>query len=163
MDPKAMPSDMNPTFSLRPALPEDAATIAEIWHISASLPGVGAPIMPSRETLNARVAAELPAWQVTLAESRDQILGFIALKPSEKVLAELFLRPEARGLGIGPALIALAFRDMPEGFTLLTSATNTRARRFYERAGLSVLREDTHPRGGHPVIFYHWQPGEPSA
>jgi hypothetical protein len=31
-----------------------------------------------------------------------------------------------------------------------------RARRFYEKAGLIYLREDTHPRDGDPIVHYGW-------
>ncbi len=45
---------------------------------------------------------------------------------------------------------------MPEGFMLYTRSANAGARRFYEREGLVVLREDTHPRTGDPITYYGW-------
>jgi ribosomal protein S18 acetylase RimI-like enzyme len=144
-------------IDLRPAIEADRDAIAEIWHESASMPGVGPPVIPSLAELRERVDREFDAgWQVTVAVRDDRILGFLAIKPAEAVLAELFLRPEAIGMGIGRVLLAHAKKAMPAGFTLLTRSANARARRFYERAGLRFLRDDVHPRAGDPITYYGW-------
>jgi ribosomal protein S18 acetylase RimI-like enzyme len=145
--------------ALRPALPADYDAIAEIWHAGASLPTVGPPIMPTPEQLRRRVDAEFDAgWKVTLAVRDHQIVGFIAITPQQAHVEELFIRPDALGGGIGQALLAHAMAKMPEGFTLFTRTGNSRARRFYEKAGLIALREDIHPRFGDAIIYYSWTP-----
>ena len=142
---------------LRPAIEADRDAIAEIWHESASLLGVGPPVMPTAGQLRERVDREFAAgWQVTVAVHDERIVGFLAIKPAEAVLAELFVRPEAIGSGIGRALLARAIEAMPAGFTLFTRSANARARRFYERAGLTFLRDDVHPRAGDPITYYGW-------
>src|SRR5262245_17038011 len=142
---------------LRPATEADRDAIAEIWHISASLPGVGPPVMPTARELRERVDREFEAgWQVTVAVRDDRVAGFAAIKPAEAILAELFVRPEAIGIGAGRALLAHAVEAMPGGFTLFTRSGNARARRFYERAGLIFLRDDVHPRAGDPITYYGW-------
>jgi putative acetyltransferase len=142
---------------LRPATEADRDAIAEIWHTSASLPGVGPPIMPTAGELRERVDHEFAAgWQATVAVRDDRIVGFLAIKPAEGVLAELFVRPEAIGSGVGRALLGRAVEDMPAGFTLFTRSANERARRFYERAGLTFLSNDVHPRAGDPITYYAW-------
>ena len=144
-------------FDLRPAIAADRDAIAEIWHTGASLPGVSPPVMPTPAELRERVDREFDAgWDVTVAVREDQVVAFMAVKPSEAVLAELFVRPGSIGTGIGRALFAHALRQMPAGFTLFTRSSNTRARRFYEKAGLAFLRDDIHPRAGDPITFYHW-------
>lgn len=146
-------------FVLRPALLADHQAIADLWHQSASLPGVGPPDMPTREALRERVEAEMAGgWVVTLADDDRGLAGFLALRPGDGVLAELFLRPDCIGRGLGHALIEKAKADMPGGFTLYTTATNGRARRFYERHGLVMEREAPHPRGAHLVTYYRWRP-----
>jgi putative acetyltransferase len=142
---------------LRAAIGADRHAIAEIWHASASLPDVGPPIMPTARELRERVDREFAAgWQVTVAVRKDGVMGFLAIKPSEAILAELFVRPEAIGTGVGRTLLAHAVEAMPAGFTLFTRSANARARRFYEKAGLTFLRNDVHPRAGDPITYYGW-------
>lgn len=150
---------MTADFTLRHAVDQDRDAIAAIWHESAGLPTVGPAKMPSPAALRARVDVEMDGpWEVTVAELRGRVVGFLALKRDEAVLAELFLRPEVIGQGIGQALLARAKAAMPDGFTLFTRAGNARARRFYERAGLTVLRTEIHPRDGDPIVYYGWSP-----
>jgi ribosomal protein S18 acetylase RimI-like enzyme len=150
---------MTTSFTLRAAVDRDRDAVAAIWHESAGLPTVGPAKMPSPADLRTRVDIEMDGpWEVTVAERGGTVVGFLAIKRDEAVLAELFLRPEVIGQGIGQALIAHAKAEMPDGFTLFTRATNVRARRFYERAGLTVSRTETHPRDGDQIVFYSWSP-----
>jgi len=115
-------------------------------------------MMPTEAELRKEIDAELSTgWQVTLAICGDEVVGFLAIRPDEAVLAELFVRPGSLGKGIGQALLARAIGAMPDGFTLFTRPGNTRARRFYEKAGLVVLREATHPQFGDPIVYYEWR------
>jgi putative acetyltransferase len=149
---------MTSSFTLRPSTEADYDAIAEIWHSSASLPGVGPAAMPSEADMRKEIDAEFTGgWQVTVAINGDEIAGFVAIKPDRAVLAELFVRPGSLGRGIGRALLARAMDAMPDGFTLFTRSGNARARRFYEQAGLSMLREGTHPHFGDPIVYYEWK------
>ena len=144
-------------YLLRSATDADRDRIAGIWHASASLPGVGPPSMPSRAELRRRVEEEMAGgWEVAVAESGHEILGFVAIRRRDGILAELFLSPSRIGAGIGKALLDHAKTAMPGGFTLFTTSANSRARHFYEREGLTALREAPHPRSGHPVTCYEW-------
>jgi ribosomal protein S18 acetylase RimI-like enzyme len=147
----------NQSCALRPSNNADYDAIAEVWHSSASMPGVGPPVMPSLSELRERIDLEFAAgWSVAVAVRGDDVVGFVAMKPGEAVLDQLFVRPGSIGGGVGQALLAHAKAAMPDGFTLFTRPANTRARRFYEKAGLVVLRADTHPRTGDPIIYYGW-------
>ncbi len=144
-------------YKLRPATSDDHDGIVEIWHSSASLPGVGPPVMPTLEELRRRVNEEIAAgWKVTVAEQNSAIVGFAAVKPNDAILDQLFVRPGHIGSGLGRALFKDCQDQMPEGFTLHTASSNETARRFYEKAGMQVWRQDSHPRTGHPVTYYVW-------
>ena len=146
-------------FTLRPAVPDDHDDIAAIWHDGASLPGVGPASMPSLAELRQRVDVEFAqGWVVTIAERDGVIVGFIALRPDQAVLDQLFVHPDALGRGLGKTLFAEAVAAMPEGFTLFTRPGNTRACRFYEALGMTVIREEIHPRFGDRIVFYEWTP-----
>lgn len=144
-------------YKLRPATGSDHDAIAEIWHSSASLPGVGPPVMPTLEELRQRVGEEIDVgWAVTVAEQNGTIAGFAAIKPYDAILDQLFVKPGLIGSGLGRALLKDCQAQMPDGFTLHTASSNENARRFYEKAGMKVLRQDTHPRTGHPITYYVW-------
>jgi GNAT superfamily N-acetyltransferase len=147
-------------YSLRPATDDDRDRIAEIWHSSASLPNVGPPVMPSYAQLRQRVDEEMASgWCVTVATEGQALLGFVAMRPGDAVLAELFVCPKQLGKGVGKMLLEHAKAETPGGFSLFTTSANSGARRFYEREGLVALREATHPRAGHPVTYYGWLGG----
>lgn len=146
-----------PAYVLRPATSSDHDAIAQIWHGSASLPNVGPPVMPTIDELRQRVDDAIAAgWVVTIAEQNGAIVGFAAIKLQEAILDQLFVRPDQIGSGLGRALFQNCLEQMPEGFTLHTASSNDNARRFYEKAGMQVLRHDAHPRTGHPVTYYIW-------
>ncbi|MDC9825180.1 GNAT family N-acetyltransferase [Devosia sp. ZB163] len=144
---------------LRPATPTDYDAIAAIWHMSASLPGVGPAAMPTLDRLRARVDVEIEAgWQVTVALAGAELIGFLAIKPAAGVLDQLFMHPEARGMGLGLVLLDAAKAQMPGGFALFTRTGNMPARRFYEKHGLMHLRDELHPIFGDPIAYYEWKP-----
>lgn len=147
-------------IALRPATAADYDAIAAIWHLSAGLPGVGPAKLPSLERLRARVDVEIAeGWRVTVAEAGGEIIGFLAIKPEAAILDQLFMHPEARGMGLGLDLLDAAKEQMPGGFTLFTRPGNTPARRFYEKHGLTHLRDELHPVFGDPIVWYGWKQG----
>lgn len=127
--------------ALRPATSSDYDVIAEIWHSSASLPGVGPPVMPTVDELRRRVDQEIATgWKVTVAEQDNAIVGFAAIKIEEAILDQIFVLPGQIGNGLGRALFDFCLEQMPDGFTLHTASSNEKARRFYEKVGMEVLR-----------------------
>jgi GNAT superfamily N-acetyltransferase len=103
----------------------------------ASLPGVYAP----------------PAGELLLAKRGDHVLGCIALKPLKPKVAEikrLFVRPQARGKGVGKALIQAAIAAARQAgygeIKLDTLPEMEGAIALYKSAGFSAIP----PYGSYP-------------
>ena len=139
---------------VRPADSGDLEAVARVWHESASSMG-GAPVeVPRFEALRGRDAELAAGWDLHVAVLGGRVVGMLALKGG--TLDQIFVSPAQQGRGIGRALLAVAKRAMPHGFTLRMDAANEKARLFYEAEGLTKVGEGTHPWTGIPVQFYGW-------
>ena len=113
--------------------------------------------MPSCEELRDRINTELASgWELFLAERDHRIVGMLALKPRDAVLDQIFVLPEDQASGVGKALLNLAKTRMPEGFRLRMASANERAGQFYERSGLNIAGQGSHPISGRAVSYYRW-------
>jgi GNAT superfamily N-acetyltransferase len=75
------------------------------------------------------------AW---VAETEDGIVGFAAIDAASSSVWALFISPGAQGSGVGRALhrhLLEWARDYGLDHLSLTTEPNSRAARFYERAG----------------------------
>lgn len=142
---------------IRPARPDDASAIADVyvrsWRAAFAglLPRPYLDAMdPSREEpgWKALIAeAQWPSSGVLAAESDAGIVGFIGFGPSQETpsvaeIGTLYTLPEVWSTGIGRQLMhgALATLDRTAHYThatLWVLEANTRARRFYAAAGWS--------------------------
>lgn len=117
------------TATLCPAGPEDAPTMARIlgdWIAET-------PWMPDLHTIEENTAFCLRLVPRSLvARQGGRTVGFLARR-EEEVLC-FYLHRDARGQGIGTALLSEAQRARPR-LALWTFAANTGARRFYARHG----------------------------
>jgi hypothetical protein len=128
---------------LRPYAPGDQAALAKLWFESWLSVGLEDPTDPvvTLAELSERVPRELAGrWGVTVAESEERLIGFLALAPSEGRLDQLF--------------IAVARRRLPDGFWLGAHAANLGARVFYERRGMVLDRYEPGDRGDRAI--YVW-------
>ena len=141
----------------RAASEADFDAIAYVWLESGRLadgaPSEGPTLHQNRTRIDAEIAS---GWNVRVAVHEGRIVGFLAFKPCDFLLDQLFVLPAFQGQGIGKALLEYAMAAMPEGFTLRTAAANIRARRFYDKADLVVISEGIHPKYGNAVCIYDW-------
>lgn len=145
---------------VRLATTADLDDIARLWHESALHMDGGSSDLPSRADLRDRIDAELRhGWLLFVTHNGEGPIGMLAIKPSEKVLDQLFVSPEEQCRGIGRQLLNKAKSQMPKGFVLRTAASNKRAAYFYQAQGLRLASTGTHPRHGHAVHFYEWAQG----
>ena len=146
-------NNLEPT--IRSYRPGDLPEVCRVWLPSWRSTGVEVAVGTSEEELRARLLQGLDqGWSVTIAEMGGRIVGFMAMRPGEGVLDQLFLAPDAQGKGIGSMLLGLARVAMPNGFWLRTAAANKLARRFYEAKGLTIDRVEPHPVHGHDTVIY---------
>ena len=135
----------------RRATPDDAELIGELLH--AFNTEFDEPT-PSATQMAARVRELLPLDTVVLL-SGDLGLAVIRFQPSlwsrndEAYLAELYVRPEHRGAGIGRALLT-AVLDHARGrgadyIHLGTTEDDVAARHLYERMGFRRTEGDDGP------------------
>ena len=137
---------MGPAARVRDANPEDATALealqrrsAAVWdedrsHLAAA-PDAIAP--PHRAIAERRVRVAVDA--------AGQRLGFSVVLPVEDgscELDDLFVEPDAMGLGIGRRLVEdVVARATAAGATRVTVIANARAVGFYERLGFRITGE----------------------
>lgn len=133
------PTD-EPDLVLRPAEPEDATPLADLYS-GARVAAV--PMMPPAMHTNAEdrawFAAQLvaPGREAWVAETDGETVGYALLH--DDWLDHLFVRPDVLGQGVGSALLDLVKSLRPGGFCLWVFESNQGARRFYLRHGLVQL------------------------
>ncbi|MGH2789217.1 MAG: GNAT family N-acetyltransferase [Actinomycetota bacterium] len=128
--------------TLRPAVPEDAPTIAEIWHLGwrdGHLGSVPEELMAARHEDSFRTRAAPRVSDTTVAVIEGQIVGFVMVVGDE--VEQVYVSALHRGAGVADVLLREAERQIREGghstAWLAVVAGNPRARRFYERNGWS--------------------------
>jgi len=108
------PTSSNSDFTIAPARSATELTsAAALFHAyAASLPIDLAPQGFQQELDSLPGLYAPPGGELLLAKRGDHVLGCIALKPlAPPRIAEfkrLYVRPQARGLGVGKALVAAA-------------------------------------------------------
>jgi GNAT superfamily N-acetyltransferase len=145
--------------SVRPASPEDADAIADVFL--ASFAGTYQfPLAHSDEEVRRWIPETLlptgGVWVVT--DPGGAVVAMMAL--SSEMLDHLYVAPGWTGRGIGSRLIELAKSHRPGGLDLYTFQVNAGARRFYERHGfVEIWRGDgSDNEEGQPDLRYAWRP-----
>ncbi|MBZ9885433.1 GNAT family N-acetyltransferase [Mesorhizobium sp. CA10] len=146
---------IGPAFNilLRPAIASDAAAIAKLMRASVNAFDWMPVLHTPEEDLFFIRDILLPEQQVTVAETAECIVGFIAAKG--EWVEQLYLDPAWTGQGIGSRLLAQATAGIPV-VKLHCFQANTGARRFYERHGFraEALGDGSANEEGLPDILY---------
>jgi GNAT superfamily N-acetyltransferase len=133
------------------------APLARLWFESWRSTGTASGEDIRIEDLADRIAEEVQSqWDLTLAFRDDVLSGFMALRLHDRCLDQLFIAPDAKGQGLGSALIDLAKQRLPDGMWLRTAEANHPARAFYEKRGFRHTESDQHPRLGYGRVIYRW-------
>ncbi len=156
------PSDepLAPLIGYRPLAAGDLGGVARVWLDGWLSTGIPLAEQPTYPVLRARIEREIEAggWQVMVAVVDDNIAGFVAINPAAAVIEQLFVAPEHHRRGIGLALLKLASDQMPDGLSLWTHGDNSGAAAFYTKAGMILVGPGIHPKQGHPILTFAFEP-----
>jgi len=164
---------------IRAAADHDAQAIGqvhvEVWRFAYRdiLPeGYLASLSPEESAVQWRSLLKDPRsarFVLIAVNERDEVLGFAAAGPersgeprNQGELYALYVLPSHQGRGLGHALVqAVAHRLLASGMSsmlLWVLESNASARRFYERLGGSVVRDQPIDIGGVTLteVAYGW-------
>ena len=155
-------------IAVRPAGPDDAATIARL-HVDswrATYRGIvddayldALDVRARSAVWDERLADPAPAMRTLVAETDGRVVGFATTGPSRDddaaprtaEVQAIYVTPDAWGTGAGRALMNAAIDVLGGAYdrvTLWVLQDNTSARRFYERAGFTADGATTTARIG---------------
>ena len=125
---------------IRRADRDDAAAVAEIWHLGwrdGHLGFVPEELLEVRTAESFRERASARIDEVTVAVVNDAVAGLVIVGGDE--VEQVYVSTSHRGTGVADALLAEAERQVRANdhatAWLAVVAGNARARRFYERQG----------------------------
>jgi GNAT superfamily N-acetyltransferase len=128
--------------TLRPAVPGDAAEIAEIWYrgwCDGHLGFVPDELASARTEGSFLTRAAERVGDTTVAEVQGRVAGFIVVVDDE--VEQVYVSADHRGTGVAGVLLSEAERLVRDGgyakAWLAVVAGNASARRFYKRSGWS--------------------------
>ncbi len=146
-------------FTLRPYRKGDEDEAIELWRRTWQIAYPHLDFTARLDWWRARWRNELVGVAtIILAETADQVVGFVTVDPKTCYLDQIVVAPEAWGTTIADALVAEAKRLSPAGLDLKVNADNARAIRFYQKQGFLITGSDTNARSGAPVHVMAWRP-----
>ena len=132
----------------------DTDALVRMWRASFEH-GVGVidphPFDEQAEYFRSKV---LPVNRVRVAKEGEQIVGFLASNPES--VAQLYVRVQHIGQGIGTRLLRLAQTESSGSLWLFTFARNSRACRFYEHRGFIAVAHGFEPTWKLDDVKYRW-------
>lgn len=136
-------------FHIRPIRQEDLPDVVEMIHALAAFHGDQSTL--TAQTLERVAFGAAPSVWVQVAEQDGALLGYAALCPMIRLvyarhgmdMQHLFVKPRARGQGVGAALIAACERHAKSQrcsyLTVGTHPDNRQAAQVYRATGFEVI------------------------
>ena len=98
--------------------------------------------------------AVLPKNRVVVVLEEGTVVAFLA--HSRDAIAQLYVRLDRQGLGLGTMLLDRAKRESGGRLRLFTFLRNVKARRFYERRGFREVRRGFEPEWKLEDVEFEW-------
>jgi len=136
----------------------DMDTVIDIWFEGwhSIAPGIVHP-HSKPEWRDRWVSQIAPTHEIAVAESGNEISGFVTFNPATSELSQLFTRPPEQGRGVGSALINWVKNRCHKGVYLFTLEINHRSRKFYEKHGFRETGLSTNAISSLPSVRYEWR------
>lgn len=117
---------------IRPAVPGDSADLQTIYADSM----IGADWLPDA-TRHSPLFSEVSRGEVihVAASACGRIVGFVSVQPAAPFIHHLYVRADARSVGMGAMLLDSLKAWLPMPWRLKCVRRNTGALAFYARAG----------------------------
>jgi GNAT superfamily N-acetyltransferase len=126
-------------LAIRPAEPGDDARCRAI-HAAATMSSYGAVYRwLERIVCDPDTPLEPCEWML-VAEIDRRVVGYVAVSGNH--VENLYVDPEAQGLGVGRGLLTAVEERLVGPISLRCLVVNTRARSLYERCGFIVDRQE---------------------
>lgn len=137
------------------AAPEDYDELLEIWEASVRATHdflTESDILTLKPSVRDEYFPQVRLFCVREDENASKILGFLGL--SDDKVEMLFIRPDARGSGIGRRLMHFAIHE--KGIRLVdVNEQNPQAVGFYEHLGFRVVSRSPVDGQGRPFPLLH--------
>jgi putative acetyltransferase len=144
-----------------PRAQADSSAMMELWVAAWRATYADIDFDARREWFEARLAELEAKGAVTLClheNAAPSLAGFVVINPVTGWLDQLCVHPDYFGAGAARTLIAAARQASPGGVRLDVNADNTRARRFYEREGFSLVGAGELSHSGRATVVLEWRP-----
>lgn len=150
---------MGGLFHLRPYRAGDETAAIELWQRTWQQAYPEIDFAARVAWWRQRWRDELvPAARITVAEDgAGALIGFVTIDASG-YLDQLVADRSHWGSGLALQLVNRAKQLSPAGISLLVNADNSRAIRFYEKAGFLHGGDDVNPISGRKVRRMTWTP-----
>ena len=148
-----------------PRAAADMSALMELWVASWRATYADIDFVARLDWFKARLAALEADGALTLCLYEDAppaLAGFVVIHPETGWLDQLCVHPNCFGAGAARALIEAARQAAPDGIRLDVNADNTRARRFYEREGFSLVGAGAISCSGRATVVLEWRPNCPT-
>ncbi|MDR8392624.1 GNAT family N-acetyltransferase [Aliifodinibius sp. S!AR15-10] len=143
---------MTNKLTIRSAKPSDRALLLEIWLASVRATHTFLSEQEIQELLPLVEEQALPALELWVLLSGEEIIGFAGL--ADNNLEALFLHPSHFGKGGGKMLVNHA-RQLKGSLVVDVNEQNPEAIKFYKSVGFEVVGRSETDSGGRPYPILH--------